>query len=258
MMRQAFRSYIASLHPRNTKQLKEKAEFLWLYIILLFMYGIAALETEMGYADAVLASVIRLLPFFLAGWSNLGSKYLISKAMFLCPMQVKERKKYMNCVLIIKIGAMMLASVFAELIWSIFYGFEWWKLLIMVFVSLSMGIAEYVAYEFRYQEVKKIPFSIKVENGKRLYIGLNQISAIIAVAMIYIFTAADMSTGEWNKVIKIVFAVGIAASLLALLVLDIWIIKGQYRYIIEQSSDYELHFRINGKVESSKKYDIFA
>ena len=97
MMKQAWRSYLASLHPRNIKKLRESAAYAWFYIIMLFMYAIISLLQDNGYADLIcLAAVRMLLPLGLMGWSNLGSKYLMPKVMFLCPMKEEERREKVN------------------------------------------------------------------------------------------------------------------------------------------------------------------
>lgn len=258
MMKQALRSYISSLHPRNLKKLRESAGYLWTYLIFVFIYGGTALLPEKNYADIICMSAIRMIPLFLMKWSNLSPKYLMSKALFLCPMKQEERKAYINNVLIVKIGAMMISSILVELVWSFVYGFCLWEIAIIVFVMFSIGIAEYIAFTFHYQEVRKASFFIRAEDGRCLCVGLNSVSLVIGMLLIYLFTAIDMEVIVWNEAKTVLFHAGILVCMILLIIFDVVIIKQQYHYVIEQSSDYELQYRIKGKIESVHKYDLFS
>ncbi|MBQ8519222.1 MAG: hypothetical protein IJ455_06455 [Agathobacter sp.] len=260
MMKQAWRSYIASLHPRNIKKLRESAAYAWIYILMLFMYAIIALLQDNGYADFVCLAAIRMfLPLGLMGWSNLGSKYLMPKAMFLCPMKEKERREYVNCVLVIKIGMMVLASLCVELVWSIFFGFRLLEVLLVPFHFLLIGLAEYAGYEVKRDERGQIPTVAKDKRGNRVPIWMNSMVAVCALLFIAFITSYDMDVlkygREMSREIMFTFA-GVAMTFAILFAYKT--VKGQYRYVIEQSSDYELHFNVKGKVESPKKYDLFA
>ena len=263
MMKQAWRSYIASLHPRNVKKLRESEAYLWTYIILLPLYAGIALLEENSFADMMCLAFLRILfPLGLMGWSNLGSKYLMPKAMFLCPMKERERREYVNCVLVIKIGIMMLSSFLVELIWSFFFGFRLWEVLLMPFLYFLYGIAEYAGFEVKRDERGQLPSTIKDKNGNKIPVWINSMAMVCVIMAITCFTVFDIDAQKYgieyamdsSGVMFIFFGVAIGFALL----FDFFILKGQYKYVIERSSDYELHFHIKGKVEKLKKYDLFA
>lgn len=260
MMKQALRSYVASLHPRNIKKLRESMTYAWLYIFLLFIYAMIALVQDKGYADFICLTAIRVaLPLGLMGWSNLGSKYLMPKAMFLCPMKEEERKEYINCVLVVKIGAMVLSSFCVELVWSIFYGFHLWEVILVPILILFIGIAEYAGFEVKRNENGQIPTVAKDKHGNDVPIWMNTMAASCIILSVGFITAYDMEVMKFGEDIAgeglLVFS---AVSMAFAIVFSYIIVKNQYKYVIEQSSDYELHFNIKCKVESPKKYDLFA
>lgn len=257
MLKQAWRSYLASLHPRNIKKLRESMTYAWLYIFFLLLYGMTSLLQDNGYADVICSTFLRmLLPLGLMGWSNLGSKYLMSKSMFLSPMKKEERKEYLNCVLVIKIGAMLVVAILVELVWSIFYGFKLWEILLISFLYLSIGIAEYAGYEVKRDENGRIPSYVTDKFGKRVPIWMNTALTTAAIVPVALFTAYDLNNFSIEKDFPVLII--FIACFIMVVFLDMKIIKEQYQYVIEQSSDYELHINIKGKVEKSKKYDLFA
>lgn len=259
MLKQAWRSYLASLHPRNIKKLKESETYAWTYIVMLFIYAIIALLQDNGYADFICLTAIRMfLPLGLMGWSNLGSKYLMPKAMFLCPMKEEERIEYVNCVLVIKIGVMVLSSFCVELVWSIFYGFRLWEVVLIPFHFFLIGIAQYAGYEVKRDYTGQIPSMAKDKKGNRIPIWMNSMVAFCVFLSIACITSYDMEVLAYGpeiagNVMHIFAGIAIAFAIC----FDYKVVKGQYKYVIEQSSDYELHFKIKGKGESHKKYDLF-
>jgi len=263
MIKQAWRSYIASLHPRNVKKLRESEVYLWTYIILLPLYALIALLEENSYADMACLLFLRVaFPLGLMVWSNLGSKYLMPKVMFLCPMKEEERREYVNCVLVIKIGAMVVSSFLVELVWSIFFGFRLGEVLLVPFLYFLFGIAEYAGFEVKRDERGQLPTTVKDKNGNRISVWMNSMVAIgvlIVIACITIFDMEVQKYGiefamEWIEVMYIFTSVALAFVLF----FDYKILKNQYKYVIQRSSDYELHFHIKGKVEKLKKYDLFS
>lgn len=261
MIKQAWRSYIASLHPRNVKKLRESEAYLWTYIILLPLYALIALLEENSFADMGCLVFLRVaFPLGLMVWSNLGSKYLMPKVMFLCPMKEEERREYVNCVLVIKIGAMVVSSVLVELIWSIFFGFRLWEVLLVPFLYFLFGLAEYAGFEVKRDERGQLPNSVKDKNGNRIPVWMNAVAMINVLLAIAVFTTYDMELQMYGQEIAggtIPFAFAGVAIAFAMF-FDYKILKNQYKYVIQRSSDYELHFHIKGKVEKLKKYDLFA
>lgn len=261
MLKQAWRSYLASLYPRNIKKLRESAMYSRFWIIFFLIYALTALLQDNGYADFYCGAFLRVLfPLGLMGYSNLTSRYLMPKAMFICPMKEEERKEYINCVIFIKIGAMVVSSLCTELIWSIFFGFRLWEVVIVPFLFFLVGIAEYVGYEAKRDERGQLPSFAEDKRGNRIPIWKNTAVAMFVVVAIAFLVGYDMEMlVEENSVARMIF-LGVAGVTSAFVILLAYqVAKGQYKYVIEQSSDYELHFKIMGKVQPlRKKYDLFA
>ena len=258
MMKQALRSYLASLHSGNLEKLRGEIGYMWMYIVLFMSWGLTSLISDQTYADTMWAWFLRMIPLGLMLWSDLVSKFLMPKAMFLCPMKEEERKKYINCVLIVKISVVVLASIVVELVWSVFYGFQFVRLCVVIFAFFSLAIANYFGVEFKNIESKKTPFVVRQKDGTFLIDGNNTISLVLMMVMMYGITAADVDNRIWSAETSILYNAFMIFCASALLFFDVMIIKDQYKYVVEQSSDYELHFKVKGKVESPKKYDLFA
>ena len=257
-MKQAWRSYLASLHPRNRKKLRESTTYSWLWGVLFIIYGSTALLQDHGYADLYCSVLLRLLfPLGLMGYSNLSSRYLMPKAMFLSPMKEEERREYINCVIFIKIGAMVITSLGTELIWSLFYGFRLWVVLLVPFLCFLIGIAEYAGYEVKRNEVGQFPSVVYDKEGNKVRIWMNTMTACVAIFALGGIVGYEIELMEEvssNGTIGIFLGfIGICTLLAGLLAYRV--VKEQYKYVIMQSSDYELHFKILGKVEKKNTWE---
>lgn len=259
MLKQAWRSYLTSLHSGNIKKLRESAAYLWSYIILLPIMATALIQ-ENGYGDFFCAVYLRmLLPVGLMIWSDLGSKYLMPKALFLCPMKVEERREYLHCVLGIKIGVMVLSSFCVELIWSIFHGFRIWEVLLMPFLFFLLGIGQYAGYGVKRDERGNVPNYVEDKHGNKVPVWMNAILLVCALAAVTFITGYDLELLETGNGKDALLMLGFAGICILFAIFFAYrIVKGQFKYVIEQSSDYELHFNVKGKVEGPKKYDLFA
>lgn len=254
MFKQAFKSYLATFRFKNIKKLRESSTYGYMCIVFLVMYGIIALLQDNGLGDAYCLMFLRaIVPVGLMGWSNMGSKYLMPKAMFLCPMKEEERKEYINCVLIIKIGAMAIASLCVELIWSMFLGFDWWKLIIVPFVFASFGVANYMGCGIKLNNVGQIPDVIIDKYGNRIAVWMNAVSVIVSFMLLVGITVYDMDKKmfEHENESNILGVVAITICSMVIVLFDFLIIKKQYKPVIDQTSDYELNFKI--KVVNQKK-----
>ena len=190
----------------------------------------------------------------LMAWSNISSKFLMSKAMFLCPMKRKERSTYINCVLLFKIGIPVVLGVAIELIWSLFFGFKPWQILTIAFTHFSIGIASYLCFEGKGKNDQNINFARKDKSGNIRWAWVNIVALVWGVIVLVCMEIADMTSAmSWDS------AVIIGGSVIMLLVCDIWIIKTQYHDTIEQAGDYELTFRVLCKVKgkTNTALDIF-
>lgn len=259
MLKQAWRSYLSSLHPRNIKKLRESTTYAWFWITFFCIYASTALLLDNGYADLYCSVFLRLLlPLGLMGYSNLTSRYLMPKAMFLCPMKEEDRKEYINCVISIKIGAMVISSLGAELIWSMFFGFRLWEVVLVPFLIFLIGIADYAGYEVKRNEVGQLPDVVFDKEGNKVRIWMNTMIVAIVLFAVAALVGYDMELlDEVSNKIDLQMYLGFVGICVLLAILFAYrVAKDQYRYVIEQSSDYELHFKILGKVESPKKYKL--
>ena len=260
MLKQAWRSYLASLHPRNIKKIRESYGYTYFWLVLFVFYAYIAVEQTNGYADLYCGVLLRLLlPLGLMGYSNLTSRYLMPKAMFICPMKEDERKEYINCVIFIKISAMVVSSLCTELIWSKFFGFRLWEVMIVPFLIFLVGVAEYLGYEVKRDEKGQLPSVTEDKRGDRIPVWKNSAVAMLVIVSIAFLVGYDMEMlVEENAVSQMIF-LGLAGVCSAFVILLAYqVVKGQHKYVIEQSSDYELHFKILGKVEGPKTYNLFG
>lgn len=162
MFKQALYTYWTSLHPRNLKYIIDKR---WATFILVFVMLPSFAEIKEYGAGAFYPFTV-FLPVALMKMSNLVRKLNIPKALFLAPMQEKERKKYIKCLIGIKIGASMLFGLIIHLLWCIIYPISTVDTLICMFAYFSYGIAEYFCVEGTLDDGIKIEHGIRREDGK--------------------------------------------------------------------------------------------
>ena len=251
MFRKAFRSYIATLRFKNIKKLRDSEMYGYIAVLFLILYASSELIHKNGIGDLNCSVLLRaLLPMGFMGISNLGSKYLMPKVMFLCPMKESDRKEYLKYVFLIKIGAIVVVSFFTELIWGLYFGFKWWELIMVPFLFASIGIAEYVEIKVKQFEAGHMPNIVEDKDGNKVAIWMNTVLAVFIVLLLGFISAYDIKqiTIQHEQEAQIWIIVMIIC-MIGIVVFDYLIIKTQYKYVIEQSTDYELHFRIKGNMK---------
>ena len=157
------------------------------------------------------------------------------KAMYVSPMKEQERMEYINYVLLIKIGMTVFVGLCIEIVWGIFTGFHIGKVLIVMLTSLSFGVASYISTK------------------KRWYNALAMFFAIVVMAFIaFLEVGAEESLAIFCKWV-------IAISVIILPVLVVLIIRKNYNATVAQASNYEIAFKVEGKVEPKQvTFDLFA
>lgn len=253
MLKQAFRSYLSALHPRNIKKLNNGNGFWSIYF--LFIYPMLMTLTQGDeFLKAFWFIMIKMMPFGLMLWSNVESKFLMPKAMFLCPMKTGERKEYINYVLLIKIGIPVLFSIVIELVWSMFCGFQPLQMVVIVFMHFSLGISTYICVDELGRNDQNIPLAERDKEGKSKRAWSNVILLLLGV-----FTLAGLEMVDLTIGMSMVSGVIIAIAVAIALILDIRIIATQYDSTIESAGNYENAFRILGKVPTNDnvEFDIF-
>lgn len=255
MLKQAWRSYLASLHPRYLRKAYDEGKLFWLLYWLIIYPTMMRFATDSLEAYEVIDLVVfRIIPYFLMGWSNMNSKYLMSKMMFLCPIKEEERQEYINYVLLIKLGVPLLASVLIEAIYSVFYGFSVIKIFIIALMTLSIGIATYVSLETFGKFDKKTYAIVKDKTDNTKYHWLNNLVLIAALMVIGAISILDVGAEESLAFCCNVF---IVAMTILLVIMDVIMVRGEYKATVALAGDYELSFRILGKVEKQVKFDLF-
>ena len=236
MLKQAWRSYLASLHPRNLRKAYDKGGlFILIYWFVIYPLIMNAVTDDIDYYYVTVYMCIRMIPFLVIGWSNIGSKYLMPKVMYLSPMKEQEREEYIKNVLLIKIGVSMLLALCIELIWGYFTGFHIAKVIVVVFVNLSIGVADLITVN---------------EKDTNLFAVIFAVVVIIAIVFLEVGTEGSLT---------LVCNGFIAIGVVVLFILDIIIIRKKYNATIALAGDYEHAFRIEGKVEPTQvKFELFA
>lgn len=236
MLKQAWRSYLASLHPRYLRKAYDNgAIFPLIYWFVIYPLIMNAISDNVDFRNVMALMLMRMIPFLIMEWSNVNSKFLMPKAMYLSPMKEREREEYIKHVLLIKIGVSVLLGMCVEVVWGIFTGFYIGKMLIMVLANLSIGVAHLIS-------VKKK--------------GTNFLAMVIALLVMAFIAFLEIGAEESLATFCNYFMV-IAAIVLP--ILDILIIQKKYKEIIAHAGDYEVAFKIEGKVEPKQvKFDMFA
>ena len=251
MLKQAWRSYLASLHPRNLKKLNHLSAGGWsIYWLLTWPILMNSSGDETGITASYMWT--RVIPFLIMSWSNISSRYLLTKQMFLCPMKREDREKYVRYVLYFKIGFPVLVGICLELAWSFVIGFHLYRMLLFAFIYLSMGIVIYICIDGTGWADKKITWARKGKDGKLHWAPINIISFVCGMLMLFCMEGANMM-----KELYLVDKVLIVSGVVIQAVCNVLVLLTQYKDIIEQASNYEETFHILGKVPEVK-YDLFA
>lgn len=236
MMKQAWRSYWDSLHPRYLRKAYDNGVlFPLLYWFVIYPVIMSLVNDSAEIYNVMALMFMRMIPFMIMGWSNINSKYLMPKVMYLSPIKEQERMEYINHVLLIKIGMSVLLGVCIEVVWGIFTGFHIGKVVIAVWTNLSIGAAHYLS-------------------GKKR--GINVL--VITIAFMLMAFIAFLEIGA-EESLAIFCNWTIAFAMIILPVLNILIIRKKYKETITVASNYEVAFKVEGKVEPKQvKFDLFA
>lgn len=245
MLKQAWRSYLASIHPRNIKKAKEKG-YLFTSFFWFFIYpSILAANQEKEMAEVILISAFRFMPFVLLAWSNGNSPFLMSKAMFLSPLKENERRAYVKAALVIKIGMSVALSFVIEMILSIFYGVNVFRICVMVFTHFTLGIAFHISF-FEPKGTGKTSSQMH---------WVNILTIIFAIFGTYACSILDVGAeASLALFCKILIGIMIAGYI----VFDYIVIRKRFDVTVALAGNYELTFRIEGKVEKPVNFSVFS
>ena len=242
MFKQAWRSYLESLHPRNYKYAKNLGfEIIWCYSFVLgpMLANADKSMAEKGFQFLFLLTVI--LPYFIMYWSDLAHKLSMPKVMYMLPMKLDGRKEYLNTLLAIKIGFPTLVHVILQFIHSAIYGMDWLEIVLSTFAVISFGIGRYVCSQLRSKFDRYIKYAVRGKDGTGKDAWLNWMCMIYAVIYRVFVMMGEIEGGpDW---------IFILCFLSIMVILDIAIIKTRYQATIEDVCDYEEAFNILGRVK---------
>lgn len=246
MFKQAWRSYLASLHPRNFKKIKNPGlDFIWLYWFLINPILVDYEEGE-DWVIKVFFWITILTPYMLMWWSNLGHKLSMPKMMYMLPMQVEGRKEYLNTLLAIKIGFPTVVHIVLQLIQGVLYGIDWLEVLLSTLGVISFGIGMYVCSELRSKFDRYIRYGVRGKDGTGKDAWLNWFCMIYAV----FYRLVAMMIESDGQPIGVLGWIWIIGFLSILLIFDIAIIKTRYYATIEDVCNYEEAYNVLGKVKN--------
>ena len=244
MIKQALRTYWASLHPRNFKKAKENTSIpFWMIYWLIFSPMNAAKSNEEEYGMVLLFYVVKFVPLLLLWWSNIASKIPMPKAMFLVPMKREEREQYISAMMLIKIGVPAIISVVLHLLYGLIQETNWIEISASAFAQVSFGIGMYVCSEMRSKFDRYIKYAVRGKDGTGKDAWLNWMCMMLSFFLLLIFSGVETS----SKATSFDWIVLIGGAVI-LLIMDIVIIKTRYTDTVQDICTYEVMFDVRSKV----------
>lgn len=246
MWKQAWKSYLASLQPRNYKKINGDnffglAAVYWLIINPIF-------QDYSGNADAVEQIsfwIMTITPYILMWWSNLGGRLSMPKQMYLLPMEQSERGKYIHTLLFIKIGFPAFVGLILQLIRGLMYEINLEKIVLCTLGTISFGIGMYVCSSLRSKFDRYIRYAVRGKDGTGKDAFLNWMCMIYSI-IYHTLVAAGESTGTDPLWVDLLWLI---APLAIMIIMDIAIIKTRYLWTIVDVCNYEESFKVLGKVK---------
>lgn len=252
MFKQAWRSYLASIHPRNIKKIKNGGIVgFWLYWVvispILNAFRQSSVVIEQSWFNA-----ITLTPYVIMWWSNLEHKLHIPKQMYLLPMELSQRAEYIKYLLLIKIGLPTLVGVILHVIYGLVYEAEPFRILACTIAWVSFGIGMYVCSELRSKYDRYIRYAVRAKDGTGTDACLNWMcmiySAIFYIIAVFVEVTVEVEPGEENSIL--ICALWYIILLLPMILMDIAIIKTRYHATIADIYNYEEAYNVLGKVKN--------
>lgn len=234
MFKQAWSTYWKSYNPKKFGKNNNKMspfEFgWWAYFIFI---GIQETEVE-AYI------VIKVIPLVLMLWNNFAAKFYMPKAIYLSPMGEEGCKKYINALLLMKIGIPTVINMVLHIVYAVFYEFNLFAFVSSAFAQLSLGIGMYVCCEMRSKYDRYIRYAVPGKDGTGKDAWLNYF------CMIFAMIASVFCGIEANRIGILIFDITLLAILL---IMDIAILKTRYQVTVDYICDYEESRNILGKVK---------
>ena len=250
MLKHAWRSYLASLHPRNYKKIKDSVSLgLWIYWLVIspIMRDWANGEDAIEQISFYFAN---LTPYLMMWWSNLEQKLPMPKEMYLVPMKSGQRAEYVRILLMIKIGFPAVVGCILHVIRGLVYGLKLYGIMRCTIAVVSFGIGMYVCSSLRSKFDRYIRYAVRGEDGTGKDAFLNWACMIYAVIYHFfasaIFVSAVEGAGVGTSIWDELFFCGM--PILVMIILDIAVIKTRFLWTVVDTCNYEENYRVFGKV----------
>lgn len=251
MWKQAWRSYIASLHPRNYKKIKDAAvSFVWIYWLVINPILNDFDHTGEGI-EQIWFYIANLTPYILMWWSDLSGRLPAAKQMYLLPMNWTDKKMYTKNLLYIKIEFPVFVGFLLQIIRGFFYKVEPFRIFACMAAVVSFAIGKYVCSTMRSKFDRQIKYAVMGEDGTGKDAVLNWACMVYAVIYHFIASGVEVSFAETDSLWSI--AVSLFLPISVMIIMDIAIIKTRYENTLIDAWNYEEAFHVKGKVYPLKK-----
>lgn len=248
MLKQAWRSYLASLHPRNYKYIKNGGPLgVWVYFLVISPI-IGDASSGRDAAERMWFFAVNLTPFLIMWWSNLEHKITMPKQMYLLPMTVEQRAQYIRTLLSIKIGFPVIVGAVLHIIRGCVYQIHPLQILANIVAIISFGMGMYVCSSLRSKFDRYIRYAVRGKDGHGKDAWLNIMCMIFAG--VYHFVVSLMHKAEVAEGSELGFIIlAYIIPMVIMIIMDIAIIKTRYAKTVEDTCDYEENFNVLGKVK---------
>ena len=255
MTKQAWRSYIASLHPRNLKKVNNDnhAQFFnlmwWLAIYPSIIAG-EGRDSEIHWGVYMLYLTAKFLPILFMSWSNMCGRLPMPKMMYMAPMREEDRYAYIKSLMMIKITVPMGLSLVLLLIWNCFFEISVIQIVAILFVDLSIGIGDYVCSTLVNKHNRRIVAAMHNKEGEVKDAWLNNIVVFASMVVLVVLESTDFRGGIMDLDGSTFGVIVFVLILIGLLIGDIVIIKTRYKDTLDNLCNYEITHSVLGKVKN--------
>ena len=246
MMKQAWRSYLASLHPRNIKNINVQKSVPWFAIVYWLILNpiIGANQGRFDYWTYIGFLTIKAIPIIVLAWSNILGRLSISKAVYLTPMKEEERLEYLKYLMLIKIAVPAILSIVLNIIWGIWGETNILLIALIAFIYVSIGIGSYMCSDLVNKYNRHIPHAVRDKDGEPKDAWWN-----IFITFFGIVLLVGLEAGHINGTISItgedILPMAIVGGIVAVLAIgDIVIVKTRYKATLQDLCNYEVTHHI--------------
>ena len=224
MFKQAIITYVKAFRWENLKKINHHGNAV-LGVFFFTLYP-AILDLISKNDTSMYVMTIPLTPILLIVYAEMLMQFMVSKEIFLVPMQDKERRQYVNALVGIKLLVPTVFGALLLLLWKGVFDRRWIEVLALVFVFLSAEIGAAIR-----------------SKGKK-YTALNYFNfSISALVFIFMVGVENIDYELYGAGMYVYPVIGIGV----LMILDIMIFVKQYRGYVEKICDYEKMFQISRK-----------